>query len=131
MHLGAYLLSLFPPLPMAHGSFTSTTISPGAASSGMFAGAQNFTVTGQRSLKNVTKNYSLAPVPLDFRIFPLGDIDLQREICLDNNTGVVRRRDRRIYTGKLKNQRVTVAVYQGDGAVRKWQRDINEHRSLR
>jgi hypothetical protein len=55
-------------------------------------------------------------------MIPLGDIDLQREITLDN-TGVVnhrreRPRARRIYIAKIDGRQadVTVAVYQGQGA---------------
>lgn len=58
---------------------------------------------------------------MDFRMIPLGDIDLQREILLD--TGAVdRRRERprvrRVYTAKIEGRKsdVTVAMYQGEGA---------------
>ncbi|KAJ7670175.1 hypothetical protein DFH06DRAFT_1373049 [Mycena polygramma] len=70
----------------------------------------------------------------DFRMIPLGDIDLQQEICLANNTGVVSRRGRsdcRVYSAKLRDKDVTVATYQGDGAVEKWRQDLTKHSSLR
>lgn len=58
-------------------------------------------------------------------MIPLGDIDLQREIHLNSDTGVVNRehrrpRVRRIYSAKLESRvhkaNVTVAMYQGEGA---------------
>jgi hypothetical protein len=56
-------------------------------------------------------------------MIPLGDIDLQREIRLDNHTGLVdhqrkRPRVRRLYTAKIDGQMsdLTVAIYQGEGA---------------
>ncbi|KAJ7614250.1 hypothetical protein DFH06DRAFT_1307591 [Mycena polygramma] len=89
--------------------------------SGMFSGAHNFTITGQPVLNNITKKYTLAPAPSDFRMFPLGDIDLHREIRLANDAGVVLRPrksgDRRLYSAKVNSQNVTVAMYQGDGAA--------------
>jgi hypothetical protein len=58
----------------------------------------------------------------DFRRIPLGDIDLQWEIRLHNDTGVVdhRRKQprvRRVYTAKIDGRKsdATVVVYQGDG----------------
>ena len=56
-------------------------------------------------------------------MIPLSDIDLQREICLNNNSGLVdrqreRARVRRVYSAKIVRRKsgVTVAMYQGDGA---------------
>ncbi|KAJ7670167.1 hypothetical protein DFH06DRAFT_162084 [Mycena polygramma] len=120
--------------PNARSTSTSLNGNPGIVSSGMFSGAQNFTVTGPRSLKNITKNYALAAVPSDFRMIPLGDIDLQQEICLAKDTGVVSRRersDRRVYSAKIRDKDFTVAMYQGDGAVEKWRQDLTKHSSLR
>jgi hypothetical protein len=53
-------------------------------------------------------------------MIPLGDIDLQREVFL-NNTGVInhqpeRARIRRLYTAKIVGRKSDVAVYQGEGA---------------
>jgi hypothetical protein len=54
-------------------------------------------------------------------MIPLGDIDLQHEIRLDNDTGVVYRQCerlgvRRIYSARVGDQSTTVAMYQGHGA---------------
>ncbi|KAJ6555906.1 hypothetical protein B0H19DRAFT_1376880 [Mycena capillaripes] len=95
-------------------------------SSGMFSGAQNFTVTGQ----TLTNNITLAPVPSDLRMVPLGDIDLQHEICFNNGTGIVDRRRahsgvRRVYSAKLGGQNTTVVIYQGPGAKEPLLNDIS------
>lgn len=59
----------------------------------------------------------------DFRMIPLGDIDLHREIRLEGHFGVVgprheRPRVRRVYSAKIdgRKPKATVAVYQGEGA---------------
>jgi hypothetical protein len=56
-------------------------------------------------------------------MIPLGDIDLQHEIYLDTDTGIVDRqlergRVRRMYSARMDGRKagVTVAMYQGDGA---------------
>ncbi|KAJ7319396.1 hypothetical protein DFH08DRAFT_942312 [Mycena albidolilacea] len=64
---------------------------PGPHGSGMFTGSQNFTVTGH-TFNNITNQYT-ASVPSDFRMIPLGDIDLQHEIQVDR--GVLGRWRRR------------------------------------
>ncbi|KAJ6502734.1 hypothetical protein C8R47DRAFT_214392 [Mycena vitilis] len=67
-------------------------------------------------------------------MIPLGDLDLQREIRLDKDTGVVhlrRHAQRHIYSAKLQGQTVTVAMYRGDGAAEKWQKEIGKYMSLR
>jgi hypothetical protein len=90
---------------------------------------------------NVTKNYPAAPtVPsgifcqhvsfmtptescADFPRIPMGDVDLQREIRLENWSGVVdiqpkRRSVRSVYSAKIDRGKssVTVATYQGESA---------------
>ncbi|KAJ6555792.1 hypothetical protein B0H19DRAFT_1376833 [Mycena capillaripes] len=106
----------------------------GSHSSGMFSGAQNLTVTGQ-TLTNNTINYTTPAVPSDFRMVPLGDIDLQREISV-SGMGVVDRQYerqgvRRLYSARLGGQNTTVAIYQGPGAEEKWRKDIAKYMSVR
>jgi hypothetical protein len=62
----------------------------------------------------------------DFRRIPVGDIDLLREIRLEN-TGITDYgregpRVRRVYTAKIEDRKsnVTVAIYQGEGAQEVW-----------
>ncbi|KAJ6522066.1 hypothetical protein B0H19DRAFT_1386735 [Mycena capillaripes] len=103
-------------------------------SSGMFSGAQNLTVTGQ-TLTNNTINYTTPAVPSDFRMIPVGDIDLQREISV-RSTGVVDRQSerqgvRRLYSARLGGQNTTVAIYQGPGAEEEWRQDLAKYMSIR
>jgi hypothetical protein len=56
-------------------------------------------------------------------MIPLGDVDLQHEIRVDNKSDVVyRQRERhtvrRVYSAKIEGHKssVTVAMYQGDGS---------------
>lgn len=59
----------------------------------------------------------------DFRRIPMGDIDLQHELCLDKYSRVAdyrreRRSIRRVYSAKIDRgtSSVTVATYQGESA---------------
>ncbi|KAF7330672.1 hypothetical protein MSAN_02452500 [Mycena sanguinolenta] len=109
--------------------------------SGMFSHSQQFTVMG-KTFTNITKNYVAAPgLPSDFRMIPMGDIDLRREIRVDECTGVVNSQPReracvrRIHSAKAiiagRKSRVTVAIYQGNGAEKEWRQDIAKYMSLR
>ncbi|KAJ6536322.1 hypothetical protein B0H19DRAFT_1382980 [Mycena capillaripes] len=77
--------------------------------------------------------------PSDFRRIPLGDICLQREICLHNNSGFVnwRRSEqcsiRRVYFAKIDGRKsnVMVAMYQGDDAEEEWRQDIADYMIIR
>ncbi|KAJ7229298.1 hypothetical protein B0H12DRAFT_231730 [Mycena haematopus] len=132
---GVYHLFLYPPPSMDgqahpnpcpnHESTNPVTWNPEFAShaSGMFSHSQRFTVTGGTFTNITNHNYATTPsLPSDLRMIPLGDIDLRREIRL-NNTGVVnlgpeRARARRLYSAKVEGRKstVTVAMYQGNGA---------------
>ncbi|KAJ7906399.1 hypothetical protein B0H13DRAFT_2506341 [Mycena leptocephala] len=109
-----------------------TTDSPGSSSYGsaIFSRSHHFTVAGgtfNNNFNNVTNNYTGAPVvPPDFRMIPMGDIDLLEEIHLNNETGVV-------YSAKIDGRKsgVTVALYQGDGAEEEWCQDIVNYMTVR
>ncbi|KAF7345765.1 hypothetical protein MVEN_01597100 [Mycena venus] len=83
--------------------------------------------------------YAAAPaVPSDVRILPMGDIDLQHEIHLNNVTGVVDCRNkrasvRRVYSAKLDGRQstVTVAMYEGHDAEEEWREDIDRYADVR
>ncbi|KAJ7833008.1 hypothetical protein B0H14DRAFT_2801743 [Mycena olivaceomarginata] len=100
---------------------------------GFFAGSKHFTVAGG-TFTSIIKKYPTAP---DFRRIPLGDIDLQHEIHLDNTFGVVdrqRRRTRnirRVYSAKTAGRNVTVAMYQGNTAEEEWRQDIEKYMAVR
>ncbi|KAF7377034.1 hypothetical protein MSAN_00121500 [Mycena sanguinolenta] len=110
-------------------SSTCEPESPFAATrhgSGMFSNSQQFTVTGG-TFTNVThKNYAAAPsLPSDFRMIPMGDIDLRHRIRVNERMSVAfsrpreRARVRRLYSAKVEGRKstLTVAMYQGDNAA--------------
>ncbi|KAJ7871880.1 hypothetical protein B0H14DRAFT_2723302 [Mycena olivaceomarginata] len=95
-------------------------------SGAFFPRASGFTINGGVFTSNVTKNVSNPPPeePSAFRTILLGDLDLIKEIHLDNESGVTDRQKRgggvrRMYSAKIvggESRPMTVAVYQGDGA---------------
>ncbi|KAJ6452401.1 hypothetical protein C8R45DRAFT_1223466, partial [Mycena sanguinolenta] len=129
----------FCPDPAFTHSTTCDRESP-SPDSGMFSRSRNFTVTG-KNLTNITNNYTTAPsLPADFRMIPMGDIDLRRQIRVDEYTSVAncqRQRAcvRRVHSAKARidggETRVTVAVYQGNGAQKEWRRSIAKYMSMR
>ncbi|KAF7340631.1 hypothetical protein MSAN_02135000 [Mycena sanguinolenta] len=117
----------------------SSTCEPESPShaSGMFSHSRNFAVRG-RNLTNITNNYAAPSLPSDFRMIPMGDIDLRHEIRVDNSTGVLnyhrqRAHVRRLYSAKVEGRKstLTVAMYQGHGAEEKWRQDIAKYMSMR
>ncbi|KAF7337096.1 hypothetical protein MVEN_02147200 [Mycena venus] len=115
----------------------STAVNPQSAcsyGSAIFSGSHHFTVAGG-TFTSVTKNYTTAPtVPSDFRMIPLGDIDLQHEIRVDKKSDVVNRQRerhsvRRVYSAKIEGHKssVTVAMYQGDDAEQEWRQDVAKY----
>ncbi|KAJ6561628.1 hypothetical protein B0H19DRAFT_1259297 [Mycena capillaripes] len=104
--------------------------------SGMFSSAHHFNLTARSLTNNITNNYNNTPaVPLDFRMIPLGDIDLQSE---HDTGGVVYRQNercsvRRVYSAKIDGRasEMTVAVYQGNGAEEEWRQHIAKYMSVR
>ncbi|KAF7340641.1 hypothetical protein MSAN_02136000 [Mycena sanguinolenta] len=109
--------------------------------SGMFSNSQQFTVTGG-TFTNITNHYAAAPsLPPDLRMIPLGDIDLRHQMRVDERVGVVdfqpleRAFVRRVHSAKARidgrKSRVTVAMYQGNGAEEEWRQDIEKYMRLR
>ncbi|KAJ7036906.1 hypothetical protein C8F04DRAFT_1093806 [Mycena alexandri] len=104
----------------------------------MFAGSHHFTVAGG-TFNNIMKSYHAAPnVAPDFRMIPMGDIDLQQELMVNEKSGVVGRRRarnsvRRVYSATIdgRNSNVTVATYEGDDAEKDWRRDTEMYMSFR
>ncbi|KAF7377112.1 hypothetical protein MSAN_00130200 [Mycena sanguinolenta] len=129
---------------VAHSSLCNSE-SPSPASR-MFSHSQHFTVTGGTFI-NVTNHYVASPsLPSDFRMIPMGDIDLRHqirvdEIQVDKCTGVVTAQPRervcirRVHSAKARidgrKSRVTVAIYQGNDAEEEWRKDIAKYMSLR
>ncbi|KAJ7714534.1 hypothetical protein B0H16DRAFT_1702007 [Mycena metata] len=107
---------------------------------GMFADSHHFTLAGGTFNNNVnTNNYITAPaVPADFRMIPLGDIDLRKELVVNRIVSTIghgqeRNCVRRVYSAKIEGRRskATVAVYEGNGAEEDWRRDIEMYMSVR
>ncbi|KAF7357090.1 hypothetical protein MSAN_01303100 [Mycena sanguinolenta] len=105
--------------------------------SGIFSHSQQFTVTGGIFTHVTNKNYAALSLPSDFRMIPMGDIDLLHEIRLDEYTSVAycqRQRAcvRRMHSAKAiiagrKKSRVTVAMYQGNDAEEEWRQDMETY----
>ncbi|KAF7354331.1 hypothetical protein MVEN_01121500 [Mycena venus] len=73
-----------------------------------------------------TSNFTLmtaSTAPSDIRIISLADIDLQYEIRVNHNTGVVSRHERtcvrRVYSARVEGRSTTVATYQGNSAEKR------------
>ncbi|KAF7377111.1 hypothetical protein MSAN_00130100 [Mycena sanguinolenta] len=63
---------------------------------GMFSHSQQFTVTGGTFTNIANHNYAASPSLLsDFRMIPMGDIDLRHQIRVDKCTGVVHSQPRK------------------------------------
>ncbi|KAJ7767107.1 hypothetical protein B0H16DRAFT_350769 [Mycena metata] len=98
-----------------------------------FPESKEFTISGG-VFNNIT-NYH-GSFPSDFRLIPLGDIDLQHEI--PTGAAIVerpreRRCVRRVYSAKLEGRSsgMTVALYQGDNAEEEWRSAISPLSSVR
>ncbi|KAF7337202.1 hypothetical protein MSAN_02272500 [Mycena sanguinolenta] len=83
-----------------------------------------------------TSQETLSP----FRTIRLGDLDLLKELRLDGQSSVADRSSRgagvrRMYHANLvvrqSERKVTVAMYQGDGAEEEWRRDTATYESIR
>ncbi|KAJ6518025.1 hypothetical protein C8R47DRAFT_3791 [Mycena vitilis] len=103
-------------------TYNSNNHGSGAASYGsnIFSSAHHFSVSGG-TFTNITHNHNTVSTALpDFRQIPLGDIDL-RELRLERTSNCfVRQRQStcRVYAARVEGRRsrVTVAIYEGDGA---------------
>ncbi|KAJ7504817.1 hypothetical protein B0H11DRAFT_1979502 [Mycena galericulata] len=104
---------------------------------GFFQGAQQFVIAGGNFINNSPKpSPSLAS---DFERFPLGDLDLLREIRLvSERSGLVYRQEgrvrvRRIYSARIEGRKMamTAAVYQGENAEENWKIDLEKHSLIR
>ncbi|KAF7377035.1 hypothetical protein MSAN_00121600 [Mycena sanguinolenta] len=135
------------PEPECTHSSTCDVESPSAASrhaSGMFSHSRQFTVTG-KTFTNVTNNYAAPTLPSDFRMIPMGDIDLRHQIRVDDlradewNVSNPQLRGRacvrRVHSAKVvighRRSRVTVAMYEGNDAEEEWRNDLAKYMRLR
>ncbi|KAJ7369201.1 hypothetical protein DFH08DRAFT_833313 [Mycena albidolilacea] len=107
----------------------STTNNAGSApyAGAFFPGAAGFTIGGGDFTSNITNNIYNPPPEQSaaFRTIHLGDINLLKEIRIDNESGIVGRQSQRMnarrmyYSAKIVGGEpgpMTVAMYQGDNA---------------
>ncbi|KAJ7184974.1 hypothetical protein C8R46DRAFT_469093 [Mycena filopes] len=102
-----------------------------------FPGSHHFTIAG-----GTFTSLTSPELPSDFRLIPLGDIDLQwevqaHEIRVDDEARVValdpRRCVRRVYSAKVQGPEadMTAVVYEGHGAEEEWRRDLARYMAFR
>ncbi|KAJ7142252.1 hypothetical protein C8R44DRAFT_760419 [Mycena epipterygia] len=99
-----------------------------------FPNSHNFLVSGGE-FTSVTNIYHSSPsVRQDFRMIPLGDLDLRHEIGGD----IVHARRRRGYVKRIYHARIegrnansTVALYQGQAAEEVWRRELETYSKFR
>ncbi|KAJ7725569.1 hypothetical protein B0H16DRAFT_1471809 [Mycena metata] len=107
-------------------------------SGAFFPQAKHFVVAGGK-FKSVTHiHQAAANAPPDFRIIPIGDLNLLHQLELCSGSGVARRRQgrtfvRRMYSAHIQGCKSNMAVtlYQGDGAKDRWNEDISQYSRLR
>ncbi|KAF7337105.1 hypothetical protein MVEN_02148100 [Mycena venus] len=126
------------PAPEQSSSQSNPGIVGGPSHAAVFnTGARDINMIGCTTTSNFA--FMTAPAePSDFRMIPLGDIDLQHEIRVDYYTGFVewrreQTRVRRLYSARIEGRKApaTVAIYQGNSAKEEWERDIAKYISAR
>ncbi|KAJ7055782.1 hypothetical protein C8F01DRAFT_1258156 [Mycena amicta] len=114
-------------------------------SASFFSNSKQFTITGGTftGAQVVTNHFhygatSSADGTSDFRRIPFGDIDLQHEIRMDDQSAsVYRRREhgcvRRVYSARIDGRKgdMTVAMFQGRNAEEEWRQTVLQHSTLR
>ncbi|KAJ7854212.1 hypothetical protein B0H14DRAFT_2756948 [Mycena olivaceomarginata] len=103
--------------------------------SAFFPNSKDFVVTGG----TFTNTNQVAPrTPSDFRMMPIGDLNLLKEIKRASGSLVVRRRKGRASMKKMYITRIpgfqstmTAAVFQGDGAEEQWRAEISRYSDIR
>ncbi|KAJ7748726.1 hypothetical protein B0H14DRAFT_3897100, partial [Mycena olivaceomarginata] len=120
----------------------STMNNAGAApyAGAFFPGAAGFTIGGGDFTSNVTNNiYNPAPEQ-PVGIFSDWDINLLKEIHINNKSGIVGRQSQRMnarpmyYSAKIVGGEpgpMTVAMYQGDDTEDEWRQHITKYESIR
>ncbi|KAJ7107475.1 hypothetical protein C8R44DRAFT_857994 [Mycena epipterygia] len=103
-----------------------------------FPRSKNCSISGGTFTSVTNHNTTVTTVPSDFRRIPWGEVDLRREIHLNNRSGVVhRQRGRamvhRMYSAKIDGREgeMTVSVYEGETAEEEWRQEISKYSRLR
>ncbi|KAJ7461446.1 hypothetical protein FB451DRAFT_1404680 [Mycena latifolia] len=129
--------------PQVQAEFQSESTAEGSgpprdqSTGAFFPQAQHFVVAGGqfKSITNIT--HAASTLPSDFRMIPLGDLDLRNEIRLDSGVAYrcwnPMRLVRRLYSAWIHGSKspMTVALYQGENAEEDWRQDISRHAWLR
>ncbi|KAJ7509642.1 hypothetical protein B0H11DRAFT_2184208 [Mycena galericulata] len=96
---------------------------------------QNLTISGGTFTSRVTR--AAPTIPRDFRMIPLGDLDLIHEIRLANRTTgsvVARKRSgEKLYHVSLngRTSKMTAAVYHGREGEEEWRRELQTYSGIR
>ncbi|KAJ7431351.1 hypothetical protein B0H11DRAFT_2298404 [Mycena galericulata] len=127
-----------PPTPETVSYGVPETVSSCAGCAGaFFHNAQRLVVSGGTFTNNVSLPSPTVPptIPSDYRIIPLGDVDLLNEIRLADTSGVVTRRrsGRKLYTVRLDGRpaKMTAAVYQGGNGEEDWRHELQMYSGVR
>ncbi|KAJ7018582.1 hypothetical protein C8F04DRAFT_1198799 [Mycena alexandri] len=103
-----------------------------------FPRAKHFVVAGGKFTSVTHIHQAAANAPPNFRIIPIGDLNLLHQLEPCSGFGVVRRRQgqtfvRRMYSAHIQGCKSNMAVtlYQGDGAKDRWKEDISQYSELR
>ncbi|KAJ7017089.1 hypothetical protein C8F04DRAFT_1157758 [Mycena alexandri] len=102
---------------------------------GIFSGSQHFVVAGG-TFNNITSYIPVPAVPSDIRMIPMGDIDLQQQLQMNKESGVIswkgeRRHARRVYSAKIDGRTSNMTVRATKLKRCEWTRDIALYMSLR
>ncbi|KAJ6545257.1 hypothetical protein B0H19DRAFT_1075599 [Mycena capillaripes] len=103
--------------------------------SAFFSNSKHIVVMGG----TFTNNNHVAPSnPPDFRVIPIGDLNLLKEIKHPSESLVVRRwkgraSTKRMYTARIPGfqSAMTAAVFQGEGAEKQWHAEISRYSDIR
>ncbi|KAF7344250.1 hypothetical protein MVEN_01716300 [Mycena venus] len=105
--------------------------------SAFFAHPRHFAINGG-SFINTNINHAAPSEPPDFRMIPIGDLNLLREIRHDGGSGVIDRRKRRapvrrMYTARITGSQsaVTAVMFQGEGAEEQCRAAISQYITVR
>ncbi|KAJ7676432.1 hypothetical protein B0H17DRAFT_124182 [Mycena rosella] len=98
--------------------------------SGWFSNAHNLNISGGRFVKHI--HHAAAVETPEFRMIPVGDLDLRREI--QGNSGVVdRRQGRRVHAVRIhgSTSKMTAAIYSGENAEKNWREAVSRYANFR
>ncbi|KAJ6532572.1 hypothetical protein B0H19DRAFT_450917 [Mycena capillaripes] len=103
--------------------------------SAFFSNSKHIVVTGGTFTNN---NHVTLSTPPEFRVIPIGDLNLLNEIKCTSGSLVVRRRKGRASTKKMYTARIPgfqsaimAAVFQGEDAEEQWRVEISRYSGIR